>query len=244
MGIFRALIAIPKGLQICLFEKQVRSLAMWPWIVGIFSYFTSLIGVYFLHPVVLSMVAPLPEGIWNSILFYLAWFFLGLSLVIISIVLSIAFVMVFTAVFQTEIATKVLALSSLDLPKQEEGIIKEGTRTILTEAGKLLWILPLMIVIFLIGLIPIFTPFAFAANAWLLSYQFVDIVLEIFKTTSKERFRFARKNALSLTVFGASLTFLWAIPLLGLLLPPAVVAGAAWLIQDNDELKALATKKQ
>jgi uncharacterized protein involved in cysteine biosynthesis len=245
MPVFKAAVAVMKGVELCVARREVRKYAMWPWLVGTFCYIASLISVYFVHPILLDRIVGSPEGFWATALFYLAWLFFGLILLVLSMFISAVTVIIFTAVFQTEIAIQVLTICGHKIPPEASGItgvVKEGGRAIAVETGKLLWMVPLFIVITILGFIPILTPFALAANAWLLSYQFVDVVLDIFKTTSRQRFAFARRNGIVLCVFGLSLTFLWAVPFLGILLPPAAVAGAAWLLSETSLLEEFEDK--
>lgn len=111
-----------------------------------------------------------------------------------------------------------------------KGIAHEAGRTITVESLKLLWLIPLFIILFILGLVPLLTPFAVLLASWLLAFQFVDITLDIFRLKSSERLRFCIKYALPITLYGLSLTVLWAIPFVGWVLPPAACAGAAWLL--------------
>ena len=109
MHLFKAVMAIFKGVEYCLLHKDIRKLAAWPWAVGSIAYVASLTAAYELHPVLLGWIAGNVHGFWGSLLFYLCWTVIALLLVLASMIVSIAFVMVFTSVFQTTIAIKVLA---------------------------------------------------------------------------------------------------------------------------------------
>ena len=236
MNYVKAFIAIFKGLQLCLFEKSVRRLSIWPWLVGAVAYFGSIVSAYYLHPIVLSALVGTPDGWWASVVYYLAWFFIGLLLLVASMIVSVTLVLLLTAVFQGDIVIAVLRLLGDEVPPQETGIkglVKETSRTLVVESAKLLWLLPLIALVAVVGLIPVLTPFAVIAGAWLLAYQFVDVVLDIYRLRSRERFRYARKNGVLLTCFGFVIMLCWAIPFMGILLPPAAVAGATWLLSES-----------
>ncbi len=232
----RAFFAIYKGLQICFSKPKVRRLAMIPWLLGAVCYFASIYGAYYAHPILLDWAVGSPDGIWKTILFWLAFVFFGLVLLVATLLVTMTLVIVFTSVFQTGIVQQVLLDLGRPLPEEEagvKGIVKETGRTVVVEMAKLIWLLPLMIIVLIVGFIPLLTPFALILGAWLLAYQFVDIVLDVYRVTSRERFRFAKKHAVSLIAFGLSLSACWAIPFFGILLPPAAVAGAAWLLSES-----------
>lgn len=226
--VYNALLALPTGFKLCLTNPKVRKLAIRPWIAGVFSYFASLGIAYYLHPIVLATLLAPPSSWWTKIVYYVTWLIVAVMLFLASSLLSILFVLITTAIFQTEIALAVLSDKYQVLG--DGSIIGETKRTLFVESTKLLWLVPLFIIIFLLGLIPPLTPFSIAANCWLIAYQFVDVVLDLFKKGSFERLKFARKNWLFLIVIGASMSILWAIPFVGILIPPAAIAGTAWAL--------------
>lgn len=241
--ISNAILAIPTGLRLCLTNPKVRKLAIKPWIAGLFSYFFSLFLAYYMHPIILSYLLSPPNSWWMNIVYYACWIIVAILLFIASSLLSIILVLITTAIFQTEIALAVLSDKYQGLA--QGSVISEAKRTIWVESTKLFWLIPLFITIFLLGLIPPLTPFAIAANCWLIAYQFVDVVLDLFKKGTLERLKFARKNWLFLMTIGGCLMLLWAIPFVGILIPPAAIAGTAWALdragllhfQENAKLK-------
>lgn len=234
--ISKAVLAIPTGLRLCLSDPKVRKLAFKPWIAGLFSYFFSLFAAYYLHPIILSSLLGAPNSWWMNIVYYLCWLIVAVLLFLASTMLSIVLVLITTAIFQTEIALAVLANKYDGLG--QGSVVSETKRTIWVESTKLIWLVPLFITIFILGLIPPLTPFAIAANCWLIAYQFVDIVLDLFKIGSLDRLRFARKNWLFLITIGGCLMLLWAIPFVGILIPPAAIAGTAWALDQANLLQA------
>jgi CysZ protein len=243
MPVVRAFSAIIHGLRFCFFEPAVRSLAVWPWLVGVFASIASLTAAYYAHDPLLRHFISAPDGWWTWILYILAWLLTALLLLLASMILSMSAVFVFAGIFQTAIATAVLSrLQVLPAANEENGVtalLRETRRTVRAELGKLLWILPLTLLLLVAGLIPPLTPFALLLGAWLLAYQFVDTVLDIFQLPAAERLRFAKRNASSLICFGLSLSVLWAVPFVGLLLAPAASAGAAWLVAEPGLLKQI-----
>lgn len=230
----KAFLALPTGFKICMTNSKVRALAFKPWLVGLFSYFFSLALAYYMHPVILSLVTSGSDSWLSSIIYYSLWFVLGLLLLIAASMLSIILVLITTAIYQTEIAKAVLSDKYKNLGDGK--LVSETKRTIWVESTKLFWLIPFMILIFTIGLIPIFTPFALAANFWLIAYQFVDVVLDLFKLGTRKRLGFAKQNWLFLITIGACIALLWAIPFLGILIPPIAIAGTAWALESAELL--------
>jgi len=232
MSFTRPFLALFQGIRLCLFNASVRRHAKWPWLVGVFSYLGTLYGAYRLHgPLVHHFVAE-PTGWWRTIVFALAWILAAALLFVASFIVSICLVMVFTSAFQAAIAQAALRAHAGDIELPESSMLAETTRTILVESVKLLWLVPLVILVFFVGLIPPLAPLALVLGAWLLAYQFVDIVLDLFHLSARERLRFGRTYSRSLIFFGLALTLCWAVPFLGVFLAPAATAGAAWLLAE------------
>ncbi|MCB0323084.1 MAG: EI24 domain-containing protein [Bdellovibrionales bacterium] len=235
----RALLALLKGLEFCLTHPAIRKLSLWPWCVGVVSYLGAVYAAYRSHPVLVSYLVAPPEGVWSWIVYSGAWLLVALVLVVLTMIGSTLLVLLCTAVFQTAIATHVLHTLGQSTPDEQtgmKGVVAETLRSISVESAKLLWLLPLMLLVLVTGFFPLVAPLSLLLAAWLLAYQFVDIVLDIYRLPARARLRFARHHAPLLICFGVTLSLAWAIPLLGILLPPAAVAGAAWLLSESDLL--------
>ncbi len=246
MNIIKSVYAILQGLLICLTRPQVRKLAMVPWLVGVFCYMGSVYLAYVYHADILAQMVDSPDAWYSYILYGLAWIAVTAILAVATLFVTMMMVLILTSAFQTAIATAVLRELNEETPEEEQGfaaLMRETRRTIFVEIAKLFWLVPLFIILFFVGFVPLLTPIAFLLGSWLLAYQFVDIVLDVYKLKSGKRLGFAMKNAVPVTVFGASLSLCWTIPFLGFLLPPAAVAGAAWLMSDTALLKTLEHKE-
>ncbi len=159
-------------------------------------------------------------------------------LLIAALVITVGAVLVFASAFQTAIAAKVLKLLGREVPN-ELGIVAEAGRSIKVEAIKLLWIGPLIAAAFLIGLIPWLLPFAAIAGSWLLGYQFVDISLDLYRLTNRQRIGFGRRHGWTIAAFGFGIGLIAAIPFAGFILPPIGAAAAAWLLHSTKLLDEL-----
>jgi len=231
----KAIIAIPKGFKLCVFDKKVRKYAIKPWIFGLLAYILTLTIAYYLYPVLVASLTKKSNSFFSTFIYYISHFGVSVLLLVASSILSFVIVLVTTAIFQTEIAIEVLKDKYKNL--DDGNIVSETTRTIITELAKIFWILPIFLFVFILGLIPVLTPFAILFNSWLVAYQFCDITLDLFKTKSKQRFKFARKNFIFLSTIGASYLAFWAIPFVGIFLTPIAVAGTAWALKESDLLE-------
>jgi uncharacterized protein involved in cysteine biosynthesis len=239
MKLAKSCTALFHGLRFCFTVSTVRSLALWPWFLGLVTYVASVVTAYYCHSLILQSMIEAPQGFWGSALYSAAWVLVAFFLLVGTLIVSVVVVLILTSVFQTAIAARVLLHLGRQVPEETpglKGIVKEAARSVAVESLKLLWLLPLFLLLFLVGLIPIFTPFAIILAAWLLAFQFVDITLDIYRISSGGRFRFCLRHALPLTCFGLTLTVFWAIPLLGWVLPPAASAAAAWLLSETNLL--------
>ena len=190
---------------------------------------------YYIYPLLVSNLSEKSNSLLSTFIYYSARIGISLLLLVASSILSFIIVLVTTAIFQTEIALEVLKDKYKNL--NDGNLVSETARTIMTESAKVFWILPVFIFVFILGLIPVLTPFAILFNSWLVAYQFCDITLDLFKTKSRQRFRFARKNFVFLSIIGASYLAFWAIPFLGIFLTPIAVAGTAWALKESDLLQ-------
>jgi len=239
MTLASSLVAILKGLQLCLSDKEIRKLAVIPWLIGFVSFACfSALAIHFFGDFLSLFNATNSEGFIATIVYYAKSILAGGLLLIATVILSTLTVLILAGPFQTAICAKVLERQGVALPLEASGIKATAisvARSIFTELIKLLWLLPLGILVFLIGLFPLLIPVAFVIAAWLLAYQFIDIPLDVLQYSARKRFAYAIANFLSLIAFGASLALLWAIPLLGLFLAPAAAAGAAWLVAKRQQ---------
>lgn len=229
MATIQSSYALVKGCQLCFSDRQIRRLSIWPWIIGIGAYLaTAVAAVYLFSPLLGQLVLP-PAGFWSGVWYYIVAIFLGAFLSVATVVVTLTLVIVLTGFFQSSIAALVLKQSGITVVS-EGSIVSEAGRTIVVEGFKLLWLLPLIVVSFLLFFIPLLFPFAILLSAWLLAYQFVDVVLDTLRFSAGQRLRFGLRNWSSLFVFGLTLMFIGIVPLIGIIIPPIAVAGAAWLL--------------
>ena len=233
-SVILAAFALIQGFRLCFFNPVVRKFSFIPWLIGLFIYSIGAGAAWYWHSDIVSYYAPSPDSLWSHITYSATWLGVALLLLIVVSVLSIIIVLIATATVQSEIVIATLKQTQSSFSSSETGAIKEVTRTILAESFKLIWLIPISIVIAIAGLIPVLTPFAIIVGAWLLAYQFVDIVLDTLKYGGMKRLGFSLRHAIPITIFGLTLLALWAVPLLGWLLPPVAVAGCTWFLSKTN----------
>lgn len=245
MKIAKVFTAIPRAFFIILDSKEILRLALWPWLIGLVSYVATALGAIYLYTPILYEIMHTPQSWWQSVLYFVVQIALALFLFISSVIISITFVLILTSVFQTAISEKILDKLGAEVPEQESGVkalAKESLRTILVESFKLIWLVPIMVLLFIIGFIPLLTPFAIVAASWLLAFQFIDVVLDIYRISAFKRFSFCIKHFPIVVSFGFSLTALWAIPLVGILIPPVAVAAASLVLFEQGLLETVSKR--
>lgn len=233
-----ALIAPFVGIALCFKNKELRRLATWPWLIGTLSYIATVTTAYYAFPYIYEYLDIDSTGRFTSLANWGIWLLTSFTLLLLTLVVSLILVLLLSGFFQTSIAIKVLELKGVEVPP-EASIASEATRTVFNEALKLLWVVPLALLIFIFGLIPFLTPIALTLGAWILSYQFVDIVLDSLKLSATKRFRFSIKHSLKLILFGFILAFCWAVPFLGIILMPCATAATAWLLAESNLLEGI-----
>ena len=232
----RSSTALLHGIRLCVTEPEIRRLSLRPWIVGALIYVLAFFLGLWAHETLYTQLAPAAGHWWSTALSWVVWFGVSILVLAASMIIAVVALLISTSVFQTAIAASVMKLNGVNLPEEFVGLsgsAYEVKRTLLTECGKLFWLGPLLIFALIISIIPLLLPLGILLSAWLLAYQFVDVVLDLFRIRPLKRFKFARSHSPSLLLFGGVLMLLWTIPFMGILLAPAAVAAAAWMLSDE-----------
>lgn len=232
----KAPFALLHGFKLCLLNSAVRKLALWPWLISALVYLLVATAAWFSHEPLVNWIVPNPDGIIKWGLYYLAWAGTALFLVISTLITSLILAIVLTGVFQESIAHEVLKQNGVNLPEEPQnlrGFAFEMARSIKTESAKLLWLIPLGVMVLIMGFAPFLAPFAFIVAAWILGFESSDVVWEVLKKPARQRFSFARANWISVTLYGLSLSVIGFVPFMGILIPPIAVAGASWMLSES-----------
>jgi CysZ protein len=235
MGILKPILAPFKGLQLCLFDAELRNYALRPWGIGVLIYITLFTIAFYFYSNITALVAYSFGGGLGTVSDFLAWIGALLLVLVATVFFTFIGVLILCAYSHNQIAQVLLIRKKIML--KEITVIQEIGRTSLTETVKLIWLIPLYIFAFLLGLIPIFTPFAFILGSILLAYQFFDYPLDNLHFSAFKRLGFLFKHIVGAVLFGGTLILLGLIPFLGFFLPPIAVAGASWLILEENWLQ-------
>jgi uncharacterized protein involved in cysteine biosynthesis len=227
MSLITPILAPFKGFQLCFNDPQLRRFAGKPWMIGGISYLLLVIGAIFLHTPLTHEFASSNHSAWPNVLAVIIWLAVTFGLLFLATLLTISIVLISGGYYHFRIAHHILVKEGI--PSDEERFLSELGRTMVTETLKLLWLLPLFIITFIIGVIPFLTPLAFVLGSLLLAYQFFDYPLEFLRLGAFGRFGFLLKHMVTATLFGATLLVLSAIPFVALFISPIAVAGASWL---------------
>jgi uncharacterized protein involved in cysteine biosynthesis len=220
MKLLDAAVAPFKGFQLCLADRELRALALRPWGLGAVLSLLSLVVGFILLP---------DSGFWQIAVS-------ALLMLVVTLVITVGGVLILGAYYHSRISF--LILSRAALAKEELSLGKEVVRTAVTESLKLLWLVPLYIILLIIGLIPLLTIPAFLLGGLLVAYQFLDIPLDHLHYGAFSRFGYALKNILGAVVFGGVIILLGTIPFAALFIAPVAVAGASWLIAQAESDKS------
>jgi uncharacterized protein involved in cysteine biosynthesis len=235
MNLLTPIIAPFKGLQLCLTDPEVRRASLLPWLVGgIIAFLVSGILIYAFPMLTDYMTNNITESLSIGS-HVIAWIASTLLSILAAALVTMIVVLVLCSYYHYRIAQIILSKRGFKL--KELTALKELGRSSTTEILKLVWLVPLYIVIFVIGLIPIFTPFAFFGWGMLAAYQFLDYPLDTLHYGAFDRLGFVFKHLLGAILFGVTLVLLSAIPFVIFFITPVAVAGASWLIVEMGWVK-------
>lgn len=179
-----------------------------------------------------SLLARIPD--WASFLEWLLWPLFLLLLAIIVIFTFTIIVNIIGAPFNAVLAELVEQKLEGEPPPSASDNWKQmlagAPKALLRELSRLAYVLPIALGIWILTLIPLFTPFApfmwFLWGAWMMALQYSDYPADNNKITFKQlRQTLAQRRVLSLG-FGAGVTAFTLIPFLNLFVMPAAVCGA------------------
>jgi len=230
MGLLAPIIAPFKGFYLCLTDSELRGYALRPWGIGAIIYIIFAYGSFQFYPYLASVFGAKPAS-WTGIVDALVSFGTAIGMIFVVTILTIGAVLVLGAYYHTKISRSILSRSRA-LP-DEKSVLGEIGRTGVTEFLKLVWLVPLLLITFILGLIPVLTPFAFVLGSLLLSYQFFDYPLDTLHVGAFGRLEFLLGHGLSAILFGATLLVICSIPFAALFIPPVAVAGASWLFTEK-----------
>ncbi len=230
MNIISAISSLIAGIRLTLSDVSVRKLATVPWLSALGLYPFSLLIAYYAHPYLLSWVSSPSDTFWGSLYYAVAWAVVGLVALLGSLFASFLVLLILLSFIQEPIARRVLVLSGVTIPTSSGGMLAETralSSSVFRALGMLTLLAPLFLISLALSLIPILAPLGIACAAWILALQCFDPVFEVLQLSLKDRFKIAFNNKLAFAAFGLTVLLVAAIPLLGFIITPMAVAGAA-----------------
>lgn len=192
-------------------------------------------------PPLLDLLSGLTTGWPQWVLDWFGWlivvlkWLLGTLLVLLVGWLGVMLAGILAGPFYGQISAKVEARLTGQRANLERGLGAEFAAAVGRELQKLLWSVPRLLALLLLGLIPglniLSAPLSLLIGAWIMAVQFADFSPENRGLSFREaRYVLGDRQALVLG-FGLPTAFGIGIPFLNLLVAPAAVAGgtAVWL---------------
>jgi CysZ protein len=230
-NITRGALTLKKAVTL-LKHPDIRWYALIPLIINLVL-FASLIGYSFsrLDPIVESLVSWLPDFL-NFVRVFL-WAIITTSVVIVTFMLFTPVANVIGAPFNAIMSEKIETLMTGQPPVSNAGMGKIIIDSVVSQLGKLTYIIPWAIGLFLISLIPPFnliSPILWIVfGSWLLSLEYLDYPMGnhdiVFR---RQRDLVSERRSLSLG-FGGAVMILTSIPVVNFFVMPIAVAGSTIL---------------
>ena len=227
--------ALPLGFRL-LRTPGVPSLLAIPLLATLLIYGTALA---FTLPPLLDWLAGLAEGSpawvrnWFGWLIGVLQFVLGALLVLIIGWVGILLAGIVAGPFYGRISARVEARLTGRVPDAERSLAAEFAAGIRRELHKLLWSLPRLAILAVLGFVPgvnvVASPLSFLFGAWVMAVQFADFSPENRGLEFAETRRALGERRALVLGFGLPTAFGIGVPLLNLLVAPAAAAGGTAL---------------
>jgi CysZ protein len=195
--------------------------------------FASLLGVGFtyINDLMDSMLSRIPE--WLGFIEWILWPLIVLTVGLISGYLFTTVALIISSPFNALLAEKAEELITGREVAAVEGLgaaLMMIPRSILRELAKLLYYLPMALLVLLLSLIPGVGAAAWLLlGAWMMSIQFVDYPMDNHQLSFAQVKDAVRSRRLSSLGFGGLVALCTGIPLLNFFVVPAAVVGATIL---------------
>jgi CysZ protein len=216
-------------------HRSLRPFVIIPLLVNVVI-FGSFIGfsVSYLGGLMERWLTRIPE--WLAFVEWILWPLIGLTLVLITGYLFTTIALLIASPFNSLLAEKAEELITGRPVEALEGLgaaLMEMPRGILRELAKLLYYVPMALLVLLLTLIPGLNAVApllwFLLGAWMMSIQFVDYPMDNHRLSFADVKAAVRKRRLSSLGFGGGVALCAGIPVVNFLVVPSAVVGATLL---------------
>ena len=213
-------------------HPSLRAFVLVPLAINIVI-FASLIGVGFsyMSDLMDSMLARIPD--WLDFIEWILWPLIGITVCLITGYLFTTLALLIASPFNALLAEKAEELitgRSVDSLEGLSAALLAVPRGIAREMVKLLYYLPMALIVLLLSFIPGVGAIAWMLlGAWMMSIQFVDYPMDNHRKSFSQVKAAVRSHRLSSMGFGGLVAICAGIPLLNFFVVPAAVVGATLL---------------
>jgi CysZ protein len=216
-------------------HPALRPFVLVPLVVNIVI-FGSLIGVGFSYLAQLmdAMLASIPE--WLGFIEWILWPLIGITVSLLTGYLFTAVALLIASPFNSLLAEKAEELATGREVAGLEGLgaaLLEVPRAILREIAKLLYYVPMALLVLILSFVPGVNAVApalwFLLGAWMMSIQFVDYPVDNHRGSFADVKEAVRTRRLSSMGFGGLVALCTGIPVVNFFVVPAAVVGATLL---------------
>jgi len=216
-----------QGLGLML-SPGIKRFVIMPLLINILIYVgIAWIGITYFDAFIESF---LPEDSWLSFLEWLLWPLFAISYLIVMFYSFTILANILAAPFNGLLAEKIEEKLTGKAPPEVSGsLLKDAIPAMLGELGKLWYFISRAIPILICMLIPgvnIIASFVWILfGFWFLTFEYAEFTLSNHALKAKEQRKLLRSQPLSVLSFGASVSLLMLIPVVGFAVMPASVAG-------------------
>lgn len=213
-------------------HRKLRPFVVIPLVINLII-FGSLVGYTLstLNTYIEQFMSAIPD--WLSFLRWIVWPLVGVTICLVTGYLFTAIALLIASPFNSLLAEKAEEIITGEEVESLEGIgaaIKDIPRSLLREVQKILYYLPLLLLVLVLSFVPAINFLAplmwFALGAWMMSIQYLDYPMDNHKLPFKEVKYAARSKPVSSFGFGGGIALVTGIPVLNFFVVPAAVVGA------------------
>ncbi len=220
-------------------DRQLRKLALIPWLINIFVFIGAFASFGILdHWLMERLAAAMGTGWWVPIV---KWFLMILLMAGFGAGLALSFTYlanIFSSVFSENLSRQTEIIDTgIDRPSPEGNFAAIFIRSAIEELKGVAFFLAVWLVLLLLNLIPVLGQVLFvtASAVWgalSMTFEFTAPTLERHGLRFKEKKALIFSNPLTAAAFGSGILFLALIPFINMFfLPFAVVAGTRWVLE-------------
>ncbi|MFT4824866.1 MAG: CysZ protein [Halioglobus sp.] len=213
-------------------HKKLRLFVIIPLLINIII-FSSLIGIGYgyLNSTIGAIIAWIPD--WLSFIEWIIWPLVVIVFSLVTGYLFTALALLIASPFNALLAEKAEEIITGRPVDSLEGLgpaLMAVPRGIIRELLKLLYYLPMFLLVFILTIVPLTSPLSpflwFVLGAWMMSLQFVDYPMDNHQLSFTDVKEAVRSHRLSSMGFGGVVALFASIPIVNFFVVPSAVVGA------------------